>query len=706
KKPAEPAKPAEVKKPAEPVKPAEVKKPAEPVKPAEVKKPAEPVKPVEVKKPVEEAKPVEPVETQTVEEKKKKVEQYYFDSPQQLEDRESGIDITEPKKEVQKKLIRYNNENSTSKIPFVYNGLPSTAYGTGLIMGGNSSNENSYYIDGVKVPFSHHMLTEKSVIDRNVLKSTYIYSGNFGPELGDSIGGVTNLSFKDPRTDRIGGTFDLSMFGVSLMSEGPLAKSNYFSISFDFGSDDLFTRLAYDDENSIVSQGNLSGHIRYLSEIDDKNSIVFTIAGARDNLYHLSTMKSKNVPVLSESLSPEIMFILAKGDYIYKTESINSRFTGSFVLSNFDYHVFGGDKLNTIDNRGTIEEHLSFKINEGNRFDLGVVFAAGIFSTDTSFLLLPLEGEPGMIRSAGMLDQADNIGYIHPSLYLKYRFLAKGFEAVPGVYVSGDFHNRDEWSGTIDPRLYLAYDITKWMKVYANGGMYSKRPQYDIAFHKLGNEALKHEKAVHAKLGFAFEYEGFTADASGFYKYFYDLIRRNPEKITDYENTGTGWAAGTEIKAGYSNKEVNGWVSYSFVKSLRTDGESAGERRADGDIPHIFKAALSYNFLKNWTVSGDISVASGTLMTGLAGTTYLADAGIYMPLYQEDDINGIRISNSVGYGFRIEYALFFKDFILGIYGDIKGSNAKMDVVYNRDYSESGGLYLYPVLGTVGVKGDF
>lgn len=106
------------------------------------------------------------------------------------------------------------------------------------------------------------------------------------------------------------------------------------------------------------------------------------------------------------------------------------------------------------------------------------------------------------------------------------------------------------------------------------------------------------------------------------------------------------------------------------------------------------------------TVSGDISVASGTLMTGLAGTTYLADAGIYMPLYQEDDINGIRISNSVGYGFRIEYALFFKDFILGIYGDIKGSNAKMDVVYNRDYSESGGLYLYPVLGTVGVKGDF
>ena len=94
--------------------------------------------------------------------------------------------------------------------------------------------------------------------------------------------------------------------------------------------------------------------------------------------------------------------------------------------------------------------------------------------------------------------------------------------------MSGDFHNKEEWSGSADPRLLLSYSIKDMVKIYAVGGMYSRRPQYDISLHQLGKESVNYERSVHGRLGAALEYKGISADVSGFYKYFYDLIRRNP----------------------------------------------------------------------------------------------------------------------------------------------------------------------------------
>ncbi len=687
------------------VKPAveEKKVPAKTAEPAAVAKPGSepelvPVK-IEAPAPVEEKK-VEPVPV-----KKAEPAPVVTTAPAKAPVVEKTVK-KEPETPKKPAAPKYAGQNSTTKMPFVFAGLPSTAYGTGLMMGGNASNESAFYIEGVKVPFTHHFLTEKPVLNSDLLRDTYVLTGAFGPELGDSIGGIVNISLRNPRADKIGGTFDLSMFGASLMVEGPISKTDSFSASFDYGSDDLFTRLAYDNVNSIATQGNLSGHVRYIHEINDKNSITLSLVGARDSLYYLSSYKKNGTPNLNESLSPETMFILAKGDYDYKSCIIDSRFTGSFTLSNWDYKVFKGGNFSTIDNRGTIEEHLSWKINDNNRFDFGVVFMAGLFSTDTVNTLLPLEGEPGLVRTDSRLASKDNMGYIQPSLYFKYNFAIKGFEAVPGIYLSGDFHNKDTWSGSADPRLLLAYNIKNIVKIYAVGGLYSKRPEYDISLYELGNEELNYERAVHSKLGAAFEYKGIFGDVSGFYKYFYDLIRRNPEKKNDYENTGRGWAAGTEIKLGYKNRELTGWVSYSFVKSLRTDNENSKERSSDADIPHIFKAALAYNFLKNFNISADVAVTSGMVVTDYSGIRLLVDSGVYMPLYIQDEVNGTRLSGTVGYGLRFEYLVFLKELKIGIYGDVRGTSTKIDRVYNADYTDYGALYLAPVLGTVGVRGEF
>ena len=621
------------------------------------------------------------------------------------EPKKPGTKVIAKKHPLKKSFNSYHSEKSTSRLPFFLETAPATAYGSGLIAGGQTSNESAYYFEGIKIPFTINFLTGTSIINSNLIKR-YAYTGSYGPELGDSSGSVINISLKTPRNDRIGGFFDLGLLGASFLSEGKVSERDSFSISIDYEPEDLFSETAYDKKNSLVSSSNLGGHARYIHNFSNRNSIKMTVLGARNNISHFSDYKKNGTPNLGESLSPETMFILAKGDHEYRGSSLGSRLTGSFMLSSWEYAGYDRDSFTTIDYRGTLEEHLSWKINCNNRIDFGAIFMAGIFSTESGTTLLPIEGESGMIFTKEELGYKENIGYIHPSIYIKYRFNVAGFEFVPGVNISGDFHNKEEWSGTIDPRLFLSYTVKDIFKIYAAGGLYSRRPEYEMVLYGFGNEALDYEKAVHSKLGINFSWKGFSADVSGFYKYLFNLIRRDSENPVNYVNQGKGWAAGTEIKLGFKNRELDAWIAYTFLKSERKDSIGLDYRKADGDIPHNLKAALSYRFHKNWNISGDISVTSGTLISQIDGSEYFADSEIYLPLVAEEGINNQRLSGLISYGAKLEYFIFLNNIRLGIYAKAKGSKASIDYIYNSDYSDRTTLYLTPILGTVGLTGEF
>ena len=623
---------------------------------------------------------------------------------------------TKPKKEHKKTLTAkeqplkksfdsYLSEKSTSRLPFFLETAPATAYGSGLIAGGQTSNESAYYFEGIKIPFSNNFLTGTFIINNNLI-NRYAYTGAYGPELGDSSGSVINISLKTPRNDRIGGFFDIGLLGASFLSEGKISEQDFFSISIDYEPEDLFSEIAYDKKNSLVSSSNLGGHARYIHNFSNRNSIKMTVIGARNSLTHLSDYKKSGTLNLGETLTPEAMFILAKGDHEYRGNSVSSRLTGSFMLSSWEYAGYDRDSFITIDYRGTLEEHLSWKINCNNRIDFGAVFMAGIFSTESDTTLLPIEGESGMIFTREKLGYKDDSGYIHPSIYIKYRLSGSGLEIVPGINISGDFHNKEEWSGTVDPRLFLSYTAKDIVKIYAAGGLYSRRPEYEMVLYGFGNETLDYEKAVHSKFGINFSWKGFSADVSGFYKYLFNLIRRDPEDPVNYANQGKGWAAGTEIKLGFKNRELDAWVAYTFLKSERKDSAGLDYRKADGDIPHNLKATLSYRFHKNWNISGDISVTSGTLISQIDGSEYFADSEIYLPLVTEEGINNQRLSGLISYGAKLEYFIFLNNIRLGIYAKAKGSKASIDYIYNSDYSDRTTLYLTPVLGTVGLTGEF
>ena len=637
-------------------------------------------------------------------EEEQRPEQFYFDQPQD-EDREIEVEMEEAKKAASEKM-RYRNESSTSQLPYGYFALPETAYGSGLMLGGSSSNESAHFIEGVKVPFTHHILSGRPVINQNLLAEPYFFTGAFGVELGDSIGGVTDIRFRPIRSDSIGGMFDLSMYGATLFVEGPLARhKGGFSASVETDTTDLFTRLAYRDRHSVVSSGSINGHLRYLQEIDDHNSFAISVVGVQDSLYYLSKIKD-GTPNLTKSLSPETIFFLIKADFDHKSDKLYSKFSANFVLSNYDYKFFQKKSLTTIDNRAAIEEHLSWKFNENHALDFGVTLAGGLFTTDTASLLLPIEGETGAARAVENIQSGNDSGYFQPSLYIKYRLDKAGVEFVPGVNLSGNLNHSGTFRWAADPRLFMAFTLAKPAKLYISGGLYSKRPQYEITTESLGTTGLGYENSAHARLGFALKGNRFFGDFAGFYKYFYNLIRRSQTSVKDYENSGKGWAAGAEAKIGYADKSVSVWASYTFLRSRRTDFEGAEERRADGDIPHLFKAAFSYNLIRRINISGSLAVASGILLSEYTATEELTDSGIYLPVVSPENVNSMRLSNSISYSLRFEYLFFAQKIKIGLYADAKGSKSDVDIIWNSDFSQRTKLRLVPILGTIGVRGEF
>ena len=651
--------------------------------------------------------PAEPAQVQQTEpdyEEEKRPEQFYFDQPK-VEDREVEVEMEAAKKAASEKM-RYRSESSTSQLPYGYFALPETAYGSGLMLGGSSSNESAHFIEGVKVPFTHHLLSGKPVINQNLLAEPYFFTGAFGVELSDSTGGVTDIKFRPTRSDSIGGMFDLSMYGASLFVEGPLAKhKGGFSASAEVDTTDLFTRLAYKNKHSVVSSGGINGHIRYLQDIDAHNSFAITAVGVQDSLYYLSKIKN-GAPNLTKSLNPETIFFLIKADFDHRSDKLYSRFSANFVLSNYDYRFFKKASFTTIDNRAAVEEHLSWKFNENHALDFGVTIAGGLFTTDTSYLLLPLEGETGAAKNVENFKSGNDSGYFQPSLYIKYRLNMSGVEFVPGVNLSGNLNHSGTFRWAADPRLFMAFTLAKPAKLYISGGLYSKRPQYEIATESLGSKGLGYENSAHARLGFALNGNGFFGDFAGFYKYFYNLIRRSRSAIKDYENGGKGWAAGAEARIGYADKSVSVWASYTFLRSRRTDFEDSAERKADGDIPHIFKAAFSYNLIRRINISGNLAVASGILLSEFSATEQLADNGIYLPVVAPENVNSMRLSNSISYSLRFEYLFFAEKIRLGLYADAKGSKSDVDILWNSDFSQSAKLHLVPILGTIGIRGEF
>ena len=236
---------------------------------------------------------------------------------------------------------------------------------------------------------------------------------------------------------------------------------------------------------------------------------------------------------------------------------------------------------------------------------------------------------------------------------------------------------------------------------------------------KLSDLNIKPQSGWQVAAGIYHETAGkkYEFSAEVYYKHISDYLNYRSSAVllmnhhleTDVIST-KGQAYGVELQAKKPLGKLNGWVSYTFSRSmLRQDDERVAMPLNDGDWypseydrPHEVKAVLNYKFTERYSFSSNFNYATGRPTTVPAGQYYDSANKKYMPYYTDRNTYRIPDYMRLDLAFNIEpthklTSFLHTSFSFGVYNALARKNA-----YSVYYVTEGGLvkgYKLSVFGT-------
>ncbi|MEK7691033.1 MAG: TonB-dependent receptor, partial [Bdellovibrionota bacterium] len=269
------------------------------------------------------------------------------------------------------------------------------------------------------------------------------------------------------------------------------------------------------------------------------------------------------------------------------------------------------------------------------------------------------------------------------------------------------------------PRAAARYQLTESLRLRTAGGLYVQVPQPNEIDAVLGNPDLKTERSWHYTLGAEQDFRGgttrgFIVSSDFFYKPMSRLVIGSSKLVTrngnltpeNFSNEGAGKAFGLSSMIRLEAHPFNGWISYTFSRSTRTE-PGRGTHLFQFDQTHILSVLSSVVLAENWTFGARVRLVSGNPTTPILGGIWDSDADRYQsetgPFYSE------RLSPFFALDFRVDRKWVFENWIFSAYADIQNATNQKNreaVRYSYDYSQKEEIAGLPILPTLGVKGEF
>ena len=224
---------------------------------------------------------------------------------------------------------------------------------------------------------------------------------------------------------------------------------------------------------------------------------------------------------------------------------------------------------------------------------------------------------------------------------------------------------------------------------------------------KLSDLNIKPQKGWQIAAGIYHETAGkkYEFSAEVYYKHINDYLNYRSSAVllmnhhleTDVIST-KGKAYGIELQAKKPFGKLNGWVNYTFSRSLlRQDDERVAMPLNNGDWypaeydrPHEVKAVLNYKFTERYSFSSNFNYATGRPTTVPAGKYYDSQNQKYMPYYTDRNTYRIPDYMRLDLAFNIEpthklTSFLHTSFSIGVYNVLARKNA-----YSIYYVTEGG----------------
>jgi len=541
---------------------------------------------------------------------------------------------------------------------------------TGYNVRGGKADQNLMLLDNGVLYNPTHFFGIFSAFNPYTTGGLEIYKGNIPAQYGGRLSSVFDITTKTGDKESIKGEGGIGPVTANLMLELPIVKEKASLIVGGRATYSDWLLKAINNENLNNSQASFYDAIlKYSHEFNDKNTLNVTGYYSNDKF----SISSDSLYTYRNAL------ISLKWDHRFSEKSL-----GSLILahSSYDYDIgFEGVSNGNFDFKYKIQETevkliFNYILNTNHTFNYGVSsklynnFPGEKSPNGAGSIVEPINiSEENALESAVFISDNFNINKkLSFSAGLRYSFYAFLGETEQRVYADGQPKNVDSAIDT------LRFDTNEVAKKYGGpefrfSTRYSFTPSFSIKasysnvyqfVHTLSNNTtasptdtwklsdynIKPQTSNQISLGLFKNLEGnnYEISVEAYYKQSKNLLDYKVgaqlllnDKIETEVLQGDGKSYGIEILVKKNSGRLNGWIGYTYSKSLiKLDSEFSEERVNDGDYfptnydkPHDFGLVANYKLTKRFSFSTNFIYQTGRPVTYPIGK-YISNGSEYV----------------------------------------------------------------------------
>lgn len=514
-----------------------------------------------------------------------------------------------------------------------------------------------------------------SVVETAVMKKLYFSSGGFSVKYGNALSGVLDI---DTESRLTGNRIQLD---ANLVSAGLGLR-----------------RILVDDRVNlqVYAKHTSTGLLYRLNEpaIDIiEHPRATAVTGILNYTYSRSGLVQFLALESSDDQTFEIPISASRGSYRLNTHHRVVSLNGSDILgqkvfmrhsiSTASYEndwTFTSWSRNNSDVNVKARSDVQWDINNGASLSGGFEFSRDAF---TYHHLLPRRrGEFYSGADSVRLDRRRRFITFGGYTELKKRVFRKT-TAVAGIRM--DHHGLANRSSA-DVRGGVVHELGDARFVRLGVGTFHQFPDALLYERFYSASSLKPMQAKHVVIGFEERRGSAEVRLEAYSKWYRFLPLENAEDLLT--SNGNGYAVGVDAFLKGRWKRINGWLSYSFIRTRRREFDVLTARPTAYDITHNLKLVQKTSLGKGYEISSTFRYATGRPVTDIVGATPAQD-GSWIPEYGSRF--GDRLPDFVRLDARLSRFFFFSDakyLVLYIEAiNVLNHHNVLDYSYSADFTE-------------------
>ncbi|KAB1158304.1 TonB-dependent receptor [Tenacibaculum aiptasiae] len=601
--------------------------------------------------------------------------------------------ITELKSEEIKTIPLVLGERDILKVATTMPGIKSLGEGAeGINVRGGKIDQNLFLLDNGVIYNPTHFLGLFSAINPFTTNNIKIYKGNIPSEFGGRISSVFDIQTKVVDKQKLKGEVSIGPVTGNVSIQTPIIKDKSGVLVGIRSTYSDWVLKSLKEEKLAKSSASFFDFItKYDHLFNKKNSLFITGYHSKDKYQIASdTINSYQNTIVSLNWK----------------HSFNDKNTGNLILSNSTYS-FNSD----YESNGNNNFNLDYKLNETNlklkfkyvhskkhSFNYGLssklynISPGNLTPKGNSSSVIPvlIPKEKAMENSVFLSDKYNISKKLSLNLGLRYTLYSALGASTQNIYKENspkngatlesvkNYENNEIYKNYqgLSYRLSGRYLLNKNL---ALKGSFSKLFQFihrlsnntsasPIDTWRLSNLNIKPQDGTQVSLGLFQDLKNnYEISLDGYYKKYNNIVDYKVgaslllnKNIETEILQGEGKSYGIEFLLRKNAGKLNGWLSYSYSRSLiKLDSKHPEERVNNGlffptnfDKPHDLNIILNYKLTKRFSLSSNFSYQSGRPVTYPSGK-YILNGTEYL-LYS--DRNTFRIPDyyRLDIGFNVE----------------------------------------------------